>query len=521
MTDPKPSSPSGSDILAVFQDELAPAASMLDGTAAGPALWLRFVEYYRSLVRLPREAWRGLQRRWRRSLGALALLCTLGQAPVLLLRELRDLFPRFAGYYLCVSALPQYAPRGLQKQWKRSSAAIAMLLALSQAPLRAANFTVNDTADARDAVNGDGVCNTTDGVCTLRAAIQETNTLGGPDTIIVPGGIYLLSIAGTGENASAQGDLDIIGDLAIKGGGAHITVIDGGDLDRVFHALTVNAVDISDVTIQNGNASTGSGGGIFNENRPGGSLTLTNVTVTSNSATFGGGIMNFGGATTTLLNTTVDSNSADFGGGIYTRDSGPLRLINSTVSGNSASCGGGGIDTFFFATASLTNSTVSDNSAACEGGGILRESNSGEVVLTTSIIANNPSGNDCAGGVTSDGHNLDSDNTCGLTGPGDLANTDPLLGPLQDNSGPTKTHSLPTGSPAIDAIPAASCATIGDQRGVARPQDGDGDAVAECDVGAFEAVLGEPPPPAHAHAPSPAATSTPITVPACPATGTA
>jgi hypothetical protein len=185
MTYPKPSSPSVSDILAVFQEELARAASLRDGAAAGPAPWPHFVGYHRSLVRLPRKAWRALQRRWRRSLGALALRCALGQAPVLLLRELRNPVPRFAGYCQCLSALPQLAPRGLQKQWKRSSAAIAMLLALSQAPLHAATFTVNDTADAIDAVSGDGVCNTTDGVCTLRAAIQETNTLAGPDTIIV------------------------------------------------------------------------------------------------------------------------------------------------------------------------------------------------------------------------------------------------------------------------------------------------------------------------------------------------
>lgn len=486
MTYPKPSSPAVSDILAVFQEELPRAASMPDSAAAGPAQWLRFVGCYRSLVRLPRKAWRALKRRWRRSLGALALLCAFGQAPVLLLRELRDVFPRFARYYQRFSALAQLAPRG----WKWSSAAIAMLLALSQAPLHAATFTVNHTADAKDAVSGDGFCNTTDGVCTLRAAIQETNTLEGPDTIIVPGGIYLLSIAGAGENASAQGDLDITDDLAIKGGGAHSTIIDGGEVDRVFHVPTVSAVDISDLTIQNGNASNqqGSGGGIFNglEDMPGGSLTLTNVNVMSNSATFGGGIMNGWGATTTVINTTVDANSADFGGGIYTRDPGPLRLINSTVSGNSASCGGGGIDTFASGTASLTSSTVSNNSAPCGGGGIFRESTSGEVGLTTSIVANNPSGNDCAGGVNSNGHNLDSDNTCGLTSPGDLANTDPLLGPLQDNSGPTKTHALPGDSPAVDVVPAASCAATTDQRGVTRPQDGDVDMVADCDIGALE-----------------------------------
>jgi hypothetical protein len=91
------------------------------------------------------------------------------------------------------------------------------------------------------------------------------------------------------------------------------------------------------------------------------------------------------------------------------------------------------------------------------------------------------------------GHNLDSDGTCNLTELTDLPNTDPMLGPLQDNGGPTWTHALLPGSPAINAIPVADCTydddgdpgtpevpVAEDQRGVQRPQNTD------CDIGAYE-----------------------------------
>jgi hypothetical protein len=81
-------------------------------------------------------------------------------------------------------------------------------------------------------------------------------------------------------------------------------------------------------------------------------------------------------------------------------------------------------------------------------------------------------------GYTVSDHSLDSDNSCVLIGPGDLPGVAPLLGPLANNGGPTDTHALLAGSPAIDA--GGICAPT-DQRGVTRPQ---GPA---CDIGAFEA----------------------------------
>jgi hypothetical protein len=108
--------------------------------------------------------------------------------------------------------------------------------------------------------------------------------------------------------------------------------------------------------------------------------------------------------------------------------------------------------------------------------------------LVGSILDN--VGGDCGSSVTvtSHGHNIDSDGTCGLTDPTDLPNTDPMLGPLQDNGGPTWTHALQLGSPAIDAIPVVDCAVAegADQRGVRRPLNGDGLPGSLCDIGAYE-----------------------------------
>ena len=91
--------------------------------------------------------------------------------------------------------------------------------------------------------------------------------------------------------------------------------------------------------------------------------------------------------------------------------------------------------------------------------------------------------------MTSDGYNISSDSTCGFGGPGDMRDTDPLLGPLQNNGGPTQTMALPSGSPAIDTgNPTACTDSLGhllktDQRGMPRPDKED---TGGCDIGAYE-----------------------------------
>jgi CSLREA domain-containing protein len=364
-------------------------------------------------------------------------------------------------------------------------------------PAWPAKFIVNSTKDAVDANPGDGICATATGECTLRAAIQETNALlGTTNEIFVPGAVYQITIAGAGEECAATGDLNITNNLILSGAGPQATIVDGGGLDRVFQILpsqpqcnipgspATPQVIISGMTVRNGNvvANSDSGGGIFNgiANIQGGFLTLKNVLVTGNAATFGGGIMNGWGASADIDGVTITSNTAAYGAGIYTRDTGQVKISNSTISGNTASTGGGGIDTWFNASLALQNVTIAQNTASI-GAGINSEFNTKIVSPQRTIIAEN-NGANCAGTIVSRGYNLDSDSTCSFTLPSDLPGRNPLLGPLQYNGGPTPTQALGNGSPAINAggVPANGCPPT-DQRYYLRPGDG-----IACDIGAFE-----------------------------------
>ncbi|MEW6210363.1 MAG: choice-of-anchor Q domain-containing protein, partial [Acidobacteriota bacterium] len=223
-------------------------------------------------------------------------------------------------------------------------------------------------------------------------------------------------------------------------------------------------------------------GGIFNDSF--GTLTIQNSTLSGNSAGFdGGGIFNLG--TLTIQNSTLSGNSADDSGGIF--NSGTVTIQNSTLSGNTADDSGGGI--FNVGAVTIQNSTLSNNSAL-DGGGI---SNFNLVTIKNSIVANSTSGGDCAGSGTfnTSGVNFSTDSTCpGFT---QVTSAQLHLGPLQDNGGSTATHALLCGSVAVDAVTDCTDASMNpvttDQRGVARPIDGDGDGMGECDAGAYEAPV--------------------------------
>ena len=173
-------------------------------------------------------------------------------------------------------------------------ALLVALAAVGARPASAVGFTVTKTADTAD-----GTC---DADCSLREAIIAANAnLAITDTITLPANVnsYTLSIGGTGEDAAAQGDLDITDNLVITGAGASSTIIDGGAIEHVFHvdpAGTGVTASISGVTIQNG-STTISGGGIYVAGD--GTLILTDSILTGNttSTSHGGAMQNGGNAT--------------------------------------------------------------------------------------------------------------------------------------------------------------------------------------------------------------------------------
>ncbi|HLE13827.1 MAG TPA: choice-of-anchor Q domain-containing protein, partial [Anaerolineales bacterium] len=342
----------------------------------------------------------------------------------------------------------------------------------------AATITVNSFEDK---VN-------TDGLCTLREAVIAANkdaaSSGNPgecpagsgaDTIVLPAlidnvaGSYILTRTDNGkEDSSSTGDLDITSDITIQGDGGQVVIKTiPGYKDRVFHILS-GTTSIKNVTIQGG-IPVGDGGGIYNK----ASLTIEQSTLAGNIATGNGGAL-YNSGTLTLTNVTLSGNNASLsGGGLYST-TGTTTLNNVTVSANTADKDGNGTG---------------------DGGGITR--NSGTVSLANSLIGGNSDGSapnkqqpDCSGSLASLGYNLIQSVTgCTLTGipTGNRTGVNPNLGPLADNGGPTPTHKLLNGSPAIEAgNPAApgsssSACALTDQRGVTRPQG------AACDIGAFEA----------------------------------
>ena len=348
-------------------------------------------------------------------------------------------------------------------------------------------------------------------------------------------------------------ELVIDNSITISGPGPDVLAVSGVSRQfTVFHVMPKHTVTIEGLTVSDGRGGVwndhatltvnnctvtsnlgGRGAGILNDAyyQQSATLTIVNSTISNNCAcyageAFGGGIYSDG--TLTIVNTTVSGNGAvtpspeeGYGGGIYGAG-GTLTVTGSTITGNFASLWGGGID----GGGTITNSTISGNTAGggqdhrpgsgggIFGGGTINNSTiSGNtawgddfkgpglgggiysfgIVITDSILSYNSAtaGGSIYGGATSHGYNVCSD-ACGLTGPGDQINTDPLLGPLQNNGGPTLTHALSLSSPAIDAgDPSFTPPPLYDQRGPGfwRVRNG------RIDIGSFEVQAGTTPTP--------------------------
>ncbi|MCA9772332.1 MAG: CSLREA domain-containing protein, partial [Myxococcales bacterium] len=168
---------------------------------------------------------------------------------------------------------------------------------------------------------------------------------------------------------------------------------------------------------------------------------------------------------------------------------GDSAVQNSTFSGNAAGIFNNGVANVFECTLHAEDIMEGLKALAPIGPILANNDNFGaETYVRSTIVDDLVKG--CFGSFFSEDHNLDRGATCGFNGASDLANTDPLLGPLADNGGPTQTHLPMPGSPAIDTGP-VGLFPLTDQRGVARPQDGDGDSVAISDRGSVE-VEGAP-----------------------------
>jgi hypothetical protein len=338
------------------------------------------------------------------------------------------------------------------------------------------------------------VTNTNDsGAGSLRQALAD----------VVDGDTINFDSALNGQTITlTSGELLVNKSISINGPGADNLTVDGNHASRVFHTSRWVTATISGLTIANGDAGVDhGGGGIQNDHA---TLLVDNCTVSGNHAAWGGGVHNDGSnssASLTVSNSTISGNSAGSAGGIF-NDGGDggatLTISNGTVSGNSAAFYGGGIFNeghFGSATVMLTNSTFSGNSAGLAGNSIGNDANPGNatLVIRNTILNAGASGEHIynnGGTYTSLGYNLSNDNAGGfLTSPGDQINTDPMLGPLQDNGGPTFTHELLSGSPAIDAgDPNFTPPPDYDQRGPGYVRVAHG----RVDIGAFEVQIVTP-----------------------------
>lgn len=328
----------------------------------------------------------------------------------------------------------------------------------------------------------------------LRQAIEDSNVKPGADTIDATG------VSGTIVLTSGQ--LNLTDPVTLNGPGQNRLTISGNNANRVMSVGSSNAGDfhISDVRIANGSEDTGEGAGILfssSSNR----YFVSRVTVENNHANGGGGIAVAGQGGLRMKDSAIINNTANFNGSAIIFFGGSDNwLMNSTISGNSGNStiqqqSGDSVTS----NVRLRNLTVADNTGlgfstfAVGSGTIYSE-------VQNTIFADNTNGNITTfAEATADntflsrGHNLSDDNSAGLTSSSDWTNTNPLIGPLQNNGGPSPTHALLAGSPAIDSgdnavVDSFATPFLTDQRQgpFLRSYDGNGNGFVTIDIGATE-----------------------------------
>ena len=395
-------------------------------------------------------------------------------------QEVISFAPGLQGTIDLTQALPDLAnnitisgPGASNLTIQRDSGAVPFWVFTAESPYNGNNMTVTVsgmTITAGETTNhGGGILNDWYGVdnCTLTVNnCAFTDNLGGSG-IINNGGTLTVNNSVFTDNSAQQG------------GG----ISNGGTLTVTDSTFTSN--------------SATQGGAIY---VVGSTATVSNSSFTSNSATEGGGIWN-DASTMSVIDSAFDYNSASYAGGIYTEDS-ALTLTNCTISSNNGSDDGGGIYNDSngglpsYSIVTLTNCTVSDNKSQV-GGGIDNDTQyyPALVVLNNTIVAGNSAtagSNDISSGsiggvngMQTSAYNLIGNGT-GISNLAQLASSNligttadpinPLLGPLQNNGGPTQTMALLPGSPAIDAgsnalaVDANDNPLTTDQRGVGFPR---------------------------------------------------
>jgi len=405
---------------------------------------------------------------------------------------------------------------------------------------QAAFFIVDRHEDAPDVTAGNGTCegqNMVGDVCSLRAAIMESNALPGPDTILVPAGKYDLTVFGDDENNGFTGDLDITDEVTIINGTSGI-VIDGLFADRIFHVHAGGQLNLENVTLQNGYANTQNtfeGGAVKVEDS---AAFLTNeVTFINNLANRGGALFSDGNVTiensyfhhNAITNEHTPQNLNSVGSAIVNREL--LLFATSTVANNGQLLSNpqnvvlsqaqyamhfnpNGLNatppaSFIF------NSTIAFNGYAgirsdrgftdinqstiahheTRGIRFTRNENHDGVLqlkIRGSLLVNNEFKNCNDIWVLPEdevdvinNYNGSSDESCGFTGMDDIENiTNPLNGSLHNWGGFAPTLMLTPESQAIDH--AGNNCSNEDQRGSSRPVDGNNNMVSSCDMGAVE-----------------------------------